>query len=166
METECAGVFGGRWGSSVSVAQSVAFRLLDAVVGLCYGSFLAKGRIQTQQETPPQKKENEVWDSWLGVWRRDPKANPKSSTYPCCRESQNPLGVALWVPSALVPSYQQGVPVCSLPALGQAARPGQLVPRGPFQVCHSHPWFGCWACRSPGWAGRGLPAPAHLRRAL
>lgn len=76
METECAGVFGGRWGSAVSVAQSVAFRLLDAVVGLCYGSFSAKGRIQTQQETPPKKKRMKFGTPGLGSGGEIPKQIP------------------------------------------------------------------------------------------
>lgn len=65
----------------------------------------------------------------------------------------------LQVPFAEVPSYPQGVPVCSLTALGQAASPGELVPWGHAHIYHSHQWFGCWLCGSlsrdqaslPGW---------------
>lgn len=62
---------GGGCSGEDGVMQSLrlrvwAFCLPDTVMGLCYGSLWAKNGFRLIRR-PPQKKENKVWDSWLGL---------------------------------------------------------------------------------------------------
>lgn len=112
-------------------------------------------RIQTHQEPPARKMRlNLRLLSWLAFEGGISKQIPSHPLIPTVVTSKTSWVSVLQVPPTLV-QVPQGVPVCSLTALGQAASPGKPLPWGCFWVCHFHPQFERWLCGSRGWEEAG-----------
>lgn len=105
--------------------------------------------------SPPQKKENEVWDSWLGVWRRDPKANSISCTHPRCRESQNPLGVGTASTVHTGAQLPTGCSSLQPPSTGTSSQPRAAGPLGTISGLSFPPVVQLLGVRVPKPGGEG-----------
>lgn len=126
-----------------------AFRFSDTVLGRCYGSLWAKNEFRLIRRPPPPPKKDSLgllaWLAFEGVISKQTLSHPLTHAV----ETSKTWVSAVRAPSAPVPRYQQGVPVCSLPALGQAAQPRGAGPLGMLSGLSFAIISLDWSCGSP-----------------